>query len=104
MYAVIRTGGKQYRVQENDTILIEKLDGAEGDSVTLGEVLCIGGDNPQFGAPLVSGASVTGTIVRQGKGKKIHGFTYIKVKNHQRHYGHRQFITTVKINTIDVAA
>jgi large subunit ribosomal protein L21 len=71
MYAVIRTGGKQYRVQENDTILIEKLDGAEGDTVTLGEVLALGGDNPQFGAPLVSGASVTGTIVRQGKGKKI---------------------------------
>jgi large subunit ribosomal protein L21 len=105
MYAVIRTGGKQYRVQENDTILIEKLEGAEGDTVTLGEVLCVGGtgeESPRFGAPLVSGASVSGTIVRQGKGKKIHGITYIKVKNHQRHYGHRQLITTVKINTIDL--
>lgn len=101
MYAVIRAGGKQYRVQENDTITVNKLDGAVGDTITLGEVLCVGGgDSPRFGAPLVDGASVSGTIVNQGKGKKIHGFTYIKVKNHQRHYGHRQHITTVKIDRI----
>ena len=101
MYAVIRAGGKQYRVQENDTIIVNKLDGAEGDAITLGEVLFLGGDNPRFGAPLVEGAKVTGTIVRQGKDKKIHGYTYIKVKNHQRHYGHRQHITTVKIDKIE---
>lgn len=102
MYAVIRTGGKQYRVQENDTITIEKTDGAVGDTITLGEVLALGGgDGPKFGAPLVDGAKVTGTIVEQGKGKKIHGFTYIKVKNHQRHYGHRQLQTRVRIDKIE---
>ena len=101
MYAVIRAGGKQYRVQENDTIVIEKQEGSEGDTITLGEVLFLGGDSPKFGAPLVEGAKVTGTIVSQGKGKKIHGFTYIKVKNHQRHYGHRQQITRVRIDKIE---
>lgn len=101
MYAVIRAGGKQYRVQENDTIIVNKLDGEEGDAITLGEVLFLGGDSPRFGAPLVEGAKVTGTIVRQGKDKKIHGYTYIKVKNHQRHYGHRQHITTVRIDKIE---
>ena len=103
MYAVIRAGGKQYRVQENDTINIEKIDGAPGDNITLGEVLAIGGegDSPRFGAPLVEGARVSGTIVRQGKDKKIHGYTYIKVKNHQRHYGHRQLITHVRIEKIE---
>ena len=101
MYAVIRTGGKQYRIQENDTIAVEKLPGGVGEAVTLGEVLFLGGDSPKFGAPLVEGAKVTGTIVRQGKGKKIHGHTYIKVKNHQRHYGHRQHVTHVRIDKIE---
>ena len=101
MYAVIRAGGRQYRVQENDTIEVNKLAGEPGDSITLGEVLFLSGDSPKFGAPLVEGAKVTGTILRQGKGKKIHGFTYIKVKNHQRHYGHRQHITHVRIDKIE---
>jgi large subunit ribosomal protein L21 len=101
MYAVIRAAGKQYRVQENDTLTINKIEGNEGDAVTLGEVLFVSGDSPRFGAPLVEGASVKGTIVRQGKDKKIHGFTYIKVKNHQRHYGHRQHITQIRIDKID---
>ncbi|GAB4452876.1 MAG: 50S ribosomal protein L21 [Armatimonadaceae bacterium] len=101
MYAIIRAGGKQYRVQENDTIQIEKTEGEEGSAITLDEVLCIGGDQPRFGSPLVSGAKVTGKILKQGKGKKIKGFTYIKVKNHQRHYGHRQLLTTVRIEKIE---
>ena len=101
MYAVIRAGGKQYRVQENDTIVVEKLEGSEGDAITLDQVLFVGGDTPRFGTPLVDGARVTGKIVRQGKGKKIHGYTYIKVKNHQRHYGHRQLITHVRIEKIE---
>jgi large subunit ribosomal protein L21 len=101
MYAVIRAGGKQYRVQENDTVVVEKIEGSVGDSITLGEVLALGGgESPQFGSPIVAGASVTGTIVRQGKSKKINGITYIKVKNHQRHYGHRQQQTHVKIDKI----
>jgi large subunit ribosomal protein L21 len=101
MYAVIRAGGKQYRVSEKDTLIVEKLDGEVGDSITLGDVLFLGGDAPKIGAPTVSGASVTATIVRQGKGKKIHGLTYIKVKGHQRHYGHRQFETHLRIDSIN---
>lgn len=101
MYAVIRTGGKQYRVQQNDTIVIEKLDGEVGATVTIDEVLFVGGDTPRFGSPTVAGAKVTGTIVEQGKGKKINGLTYIKVKSHQRHYGHRQPQTRLRIDGIE---
>ena len=103
MYAVIRTGGKQYRVEQNDTIVVEKLEGNVGDAITLDEVLCVGGDSSTFGTPLVAGASVAGTIVKQGKGKKINGLTYVKVKNHQRHYGHRQFETHIRIGAIQAA-
>ncbi len=99
MYAVIRTGGKQYRVQENDTIVVEKLTTEVGETVSL-DVLALGGDTPKFGAPMVDGASVTATVVGQGKGKKIHGFTYVKVKGQQRHYGHRQEQTTLRIDSI----
>ncbi len=100
MYAVIRTGGKQYRVTEKDTVVVEKLDGDVGATVTIDDVLFVGGDAPKVGSPTVSGASVTATIVRQGKGKKVHGLTYIKVKGHQRHYGHRQQQTTLRIDAI----
>jgi large subunit ribosomal protein L21 len=100
MYAIIRTGGKQYRVQENDTIIVEKLIGDEGAAFTLDEVLFVGGDSPQAGVPTVAGASVATTIVKQGKGPKIHGYTYVKVKGQQRHYGHRQQQTTLRIDKI----
>ena len=100
MYAVIRTGGKQYRVAEKDTLVVEKLDGEAGDTVVIDDVLFVGGDAPVFGTPTVSGAKVTATIVSQGKGKKINGITYIKVKNHQRHYGHRQLETRLRIDSI----
>lgn len=103
MYAVIRAGGKQYRVQEKETVIVEKLEGNVGDTITLGEVLALGGDTPSFGAPIVAGASVTGTIVRQGKGKKLHAVTYVKVKNQQRHYGHRQLETHVRIDSISAS-
>ena len=66
MYAIVRAGGKQYRVQENDTVIVEKMDGSVGDAVTLGEVLFLGGDAPKFGSPTVEGARISGTIVRQG--------------------------------------
>lgn len=101
MYAVIRAGGKQYRVQEKDTVILERMDGNVGDAVTLGEVLLVGGDSPRIGSPLVDGAKVTATIVGQGKSKKLHAFTYVKVKNIQRHYGHRQYQTTVRIDKIE---
>jgi large subunit ribosomal protein L21 len=101
MNAIIRTGGKQYRVQENDRLVVEKLPGEVGEEITLGDVLYLGGDTPRFGSPTVTGASVTGVIVRQGKGKKIHGYTYTKVKGTQRHYGHRQMETELKIKAIN---
>jgi large subunit ribosomal protein L21 len=100
MYAVIRTGGKQYRVAANDTVVVEKLEGSVGDQVVIDDVLFVGGDAPKAGSPTVAGASVTGTIIGQGKGKKIHGLTYVKVKNQQRHYGHRQFETRLRIDSI----
>ncbi len=101
MYAVIRAGGKQYRVQEKDTIVLERTAGEAGETITLDEVLFIGGDSPRFGSPTVTGAKVSATIVRQTRGKKIDGFTYIKVKSHQRHYGHRQYETHVRIDKIE---
>ena len=103
MYAIVRAGGKQYRVQQNDTVIVEKIEGGVGDAITLGEVLAVGGGEAaaRFGAPIVEGAKVSGTIVRQGKGRKIHGLTYIKVKGHQRHYGHRQLETHVRIDKIE---
>ena len=101
MYAVIRTGGKQYRVSANDTIVVEKLEGEVGDAITIDDVLLIGGETTRVGLPVVAGASVSGTIVKQCKGKKINGITYIKVKNHQRHYGHRQLETHIRIDGIN---
>lgn len=101
MYAVIRAGAQQFRVQEQDRIFVEKMDGNVGDVVTFGEVLAVGGDNPRFGAPTVDGARVTGTILDQRKGKKINGYTYVKVKNIQRHYGHRQLQTVLRIDKIE---
>jgi large subunit ribosomal protein L21 len=101
MYAVIRAGARQYRVQEQDTIYLEKIDGNVGDTITVGDVLFVSGDSPRFGAPVVEGAKVTGTITAQTRDKKINGYTYIKVKNHQRHYGHRQLKTAVRIEKIE---
>ena len=100
MYAIIRTGGKQYRVQENETIIVEKLAGDADETVTIDDVLFVGGDVTKIGSPTVAGASVQATIVKQGKGPKIHGYTYVKVKGEQRHYGHRQEQTTLRIDSI----
>ncbi len=101
-YAVIRTGGKQYRVTEGDTLRIEKLPGDVGSSITFGEVLLIGGDSAKIGKPLVSGASVTGTIVAQDRAKKIIVFKMRRRKNYRRKNGHRQWYTEVKITGIAV--
>jgi large subunit ribosomal protein L21 len=101
MYAIVRTGGKQYRVEEQNILTVDKLDGAAGDAITIDEVLFVGGDSPKWGAPLVSGAKVSATIVEQAKAKKIDGFTYKAKKNIQRHWGHRQQITRIKIDSIN---
>lgn len=100
MYAIIRTGGKQYRVQENETIIVEKLAGEAGDVITIDDVLFLGGETTKVGSPTVPGVSIAATIVKQGKGPKIHGYTYVKVKGEQRHYGHRQEQTILRIDKI----
>jgi len=100
MFAVIRTGGKQYKVAKDDVLSIEKLDGDVGATLTFGEVLMLGGDAPKSGLPLVSGASVIGEIVEQGKGDKVIAFKKKRRKNTHRKRGHRQHFTKVKITEI----
>jgi large subunit ribosomal protein L21 len=99
-YAVIRTGGKQYRVSQGETLRVEKLPGDVGSSITFSEVLMLGGDSLNVGKPLVSGASVTGTIVAQDRAKKIIVFKMRRRKNYRRKNGHRQWYTEVKITGI----
>lgn len=102
MYAIIKTGGKQYKVAEGDTIVIEKLEVEEGSSVTFEEVLTVvDGDDVKIGQPLVKGAKVTGTVEKNGKGPKIHVFKYKSKKNYRRRSGHRQPYTKVKIEKIN---
>jgi large subunit ribosomal protein L21 len=102
MYAIIKTGGKQYRVQENDIVTLEKLEGAEGDSITLDHVLMIGGDDDtQIGAPTVDGASVSAEILEQTRDDKIIVFKKKRRKGYRRKKGHRQYITKVKITGIE---
>lgn len=101
MYAVIETGGKQYRASENDVLRVEKLEANVGDEVTLDKVLMVGGEGDvRVGAPYVEGATVTAKVVRQGKGKKIEGFTYKAKKNERRRFGHRQFFTELVVQSI----
>lgn len=101
MYAVIETGGKQYRAAENDVLRVEKLDANVGDEVTLDKVLLVSTDGGvRVGAPYVEGASVTAKVVRQDKGRKIEGFTFKAKKNERRRFGHRQFFTELKIQSI----
>ena len=99
-YAVIRTGGKQYRVAEGDTVQVELLAGNPGDKVKFDDVLMIGGDAPKFGAPLVAGAAVEGEIVQQGRGPKLIVFKFRKRKRSRRKAGHRQSFTAVKITGV----
>jgi large subunit ribosomal protein L21 len=100
MFAVIRTGGKQYRVAEGDVLKIERVDGEAGAKLTFGEVLMLGGDKPRQGAPLISGASVAGEIVAQKREPKVVAFKKKRRKNTHRKRGHRQHMTTVKITSI----
>ena len=101
MYAIIKTGGKQYRVAEGDVITIEKLEAAANESVTFEEVLTVVNDGDvKVGAPLVNGAKVTGTVLEHGKGKKILVFKYKAKSNYRRRQGHRQPFTKVRIESI----
>ncbi|MBV9542273.1 MAG: 50S ribosomal protein L21 [Alphaproteobacteria bacterium] len=100
MFAVIRTGGKQYRVAKDDVLKVEKLAGDAGSTITFGEILMLGGDKPKHGAPLISGASVAAEILEQGKGEKVIAFKKKRRKNTHRKRGHRQLFTKVKITGI----
>jgi large subunit ribosomal protein L21 len=102
MYAVIKTGGKQYRVAEGQKLRVEKLAGNAGDKVTFDEVLLVGGDAPKIGQPLVKGASVAAEIVGQDRGKKIVVFKFKRRKNYRRKNGHRQPYTELKITGISL--
>jgi len=101
MYAVIRTGGKQYKVQEGELIRIEKIPGDKGSKVNLDDVLLVREDDKvKIGKPVLKGASVSGTIVEQGKARKIKAGKFKKRKSYQRRWGHRQLFTRVKIESI----
>lgn len=100
MYAVIKTGGKQYRVQENDVLKIEKLDAAVGETVTFDEVVAVGGDKLQVGAPFVEGCTVQAEVLEQGKNEKVIIFKYKAKKDYRRKNGHRQPYTLVKVTGI----
>ncbi len=101
MFAVIKTGGKQYRVAANDLLKIEKLEAAVGDVVEIGQVLAHGeGENVTFGAPFVDGALVTAEVVAQGKARTVVAFKKRRRQNSRRKIGHRQLLTTVRISEI----
>ena len=100
MFAVIRTGGKQYKVAQDDVLSIEKVAGEVGAELKIGEVLLIGGETTKTGAPLVSGASVTAEILAQGKGEKVVAFKKKRRKNTHRKRGHRQSFIQIKITAI----
>jgi large subunit ribosomal protein L21 len=97
MYAVVRTGGKQYKVAKDSVLKVESLQGDVGSKLTLGEVLMLGGDAPKIGAPLVKGASIQCEILEHGQGEKVIAFKKKRRKNTHRKRGHRQHFTKVKV-------
>ena len=105
MYAVVKTGGKQYRVSKDDTILVEKLDAQEGETVTLSDVIMLGdGGNVTIGKPKVANAAVEARVVSQTRGPKIIIFRRKRRKNHRRTQGHRQDLTLLKVTDILTSA
>ncbi len=101
MYAIIETGGKQYRVTEGDVITVEKLNLEAGANHTFGEVLSVGdGSDVKFGAPYVSGAEVKATVIEEGKEKKVIVYKYKPKKSYHKKNGHRQPFTKLKIESI----
>jgi large subunit ribosomal protein L21 len=100
MFAVIKTGGKQYRVAAQDVIKIDRIQGEPGEVVQFAEVLLLGGENVSLGAPTVQGASVAAEVVEQGRGPKIIAFKKRRRKNSRRKRGHRQEFTVVRVTEI----
>jgi large subunit ribosomal protein L21 len=102
MYAVVRSGGKQYRIEPGQRVRLERVAGNEGDAIELGEVLLIGGEGEaRIGQPLVVGAKAVGKIVGQGRGPKITLFKMKRRKNYRRKQGHRQDYTEVLVDRIE---
>ena len=103
MYAVIKTGGKQYRVASGDTLKVEKLVGEVGSEIVLDQVLAVGeGESLSLGTPLVSGASVKATVVSHGRGEKVQIFKMRRRKHYKKSQGHRQSYTEIRIDGITV--
>jgi large subunit ribosomal protein L21 len=101
VYAIIRTGGKQYRVKPGDVVRVERLEGAVGSTVSLEDVLLVAGDGePRVGSPLLDGVSVVGTVVEQDRDAKVRVFKYKKRKHYRRTRGHRQSYTAVRIDAV----
>ena len=101
MTGVVETGGKQYTASENSVLRVEKLEAEVGSEVTLDKVLLLDADGSvTVGAPYVEGATVTAKVVRQAKGRKIHGFTFKAKKNIRRKFGHRQYFTELVVQSI----
>ena len=102
MYAIVKTGGKQYKVAQGDVLFVEKLEANEGDVVTLDQVLAVAGENGlTVGAPVVEGATVTAKVVAQGKAKKVIVYKYKAKKDYRRKQGHRQPYTKLDIESIN---
>lgn len=105
MYAVFRTGGKQYRAAKGDVLKVEKIDADEGATIEFDQVLLVGeGSDLKVGSPLVSGGSVSGKVVRQGKSRKVPVVKFKRRQNYLRQGSHRQFFTEVEITDISVGA
>ncbi len=100
MFAVIKTGGKQYRVAAEDVLKIEKVKGEPGEIIQLGDVLVVGGDNVTLGAPTIAGATVAAEVLEQGRGPKVIAFKKRRRKNSRRKRGHRQEFTLLRITEI----
>lgn len=102
MYAIVKTGGKQYKVAQGDVLFVEKLEANEGDVVTLDQVLAVAGENGlTVGAPVVEGSTVTAKVVAQGKAKKVIVYKYKAKKDYRRKQGHRQPYTKLVIESIN---
>ncbi|MDR3156492.1 MAG: 50S ribosomal protein L21 [Lactobacillales bacterium] len=102
VYAIIKTGGKQVKVEVGQEIYVEKLNAEAGDTITFGEVFLVGGDSTVIGTPLVDGASVSGKVEKHGKQKKVVTFQYKPKKHSHRKQGHRQPYTKVVIEAINL--
>ena len=102
MYAIVRAGGKQYRVEKGQLLYLERLEAGAGETVTLGEVLLVSTeDGTRVGAPLLDNAQVTATVVEQGRDSKVRVFKYKKRKHYRRTRGHRQSYTALRIDAIE---